>query len=71
MEWFINRAKREFAKYGFVVCPLTDEQLRYAWKYNVPLDQTYGLGCDVNAGVKFSRAMENYYNEFSGDKTYA
>ena len=71
MEWFIDKAKREFAKYGFIVCPLTTEQLQYAWKYNVNLTGVYGLGCDVNAGVPFKRAMSNYYNEAMVEATYA
>ena len=58
MKWYIATAQRDFARYGFVSCPLTEEQLARLYRLNVKLDQVYGIGCDVNAGVDFDRAVE-------------
>jgi hypothetical protein len=58
VKWYIATAQREFATYGFVGCPLTEEQLAHLYKLNIKLDKVYGIGCDVNAGVSFDRAVE-------------
>lgn len=58
MKWYIATAQREFAKFGFVGCPLTEEQLADLYRRNVSLDHVYGIGCDVNAGVDFEVAVK-------------
>ena len=58
MKWYIATAQREFATYGFVGCPLTEDQLQHLYKLNVKLDRIYGIGCDVNAGIPFEEALE-------------
>ena len=58
MKWYIATALREFATYGFVGCPLTEDQLKHLYKLNVKLDRIYGIGCDVNAGIPFEEALE-------------
>ncbi len=58
MKWYIATAQREFATYGFVGCPLTEDQLKHLYKLNVKLDRIYGIGCDVNAGIPFEEALE-------------
>lgn len=58
MKWYINTLKREFAKFGFIECPLTDEELAHLYQQNIKLEQAYGIGCDVAAGFEFFEAME-------------
>ena len=58
MKWYIATAQREFATYGFVGCPLTEDQLKHLYKLNVKLDRIYGIGCDVNSGIPFEEALE-------------
>ena len=55
MKLYIETLKRDFAKYGFVVCPLTDEEITTLYNNNVKLDEAYGIGCDVHAGFPFSQ----------------
>lgn len=57
MKWYIATAQRDFAKYGFIGCPLTEDQLAHLYKLNIKLDQVYGIGCDVNAGIPFEEAL--------------
>lgn len=45
------------ARYGFIECPLTEEQFNEA-SAKLHEDDLYGLGCDVNAGVDFHVAMK-------------
>lgn len=46
------------AKYGFVSCPLTEEQFTYCIATGMNVDTLYGVACDVNAGIDFLRAVE-------------
>lgn len=55
---FIEHHKQEFAKYGFVDCPLTTNELVCLWMLDADNDAVYGVGCDVNAGIDFDRAVE-------------
>lgn len=57
MKWYIRTVKHDFAYYGFPVCPLDDAQLEALYRANVKVDEAYGIGCDVNAGVPFERAL--------------
>lgn len=58
MKWYIEAMKREFAKYGFTDCPLSDEQLTMLYKLNVKLEEAYMIGCDVHCGFPFTEALE-------------
>ena len=58
MKWYIATLKREFAKYGFVDCPLTDEQLTTLYKLSIKLEEAYMIGCDVYCGFPFDTALE-------------
>lgn len=58
MKWYISTLKREFAKYGFIDCPLTDEQLTTLYKHSVKLEEAYMIGCDVHCGFPFDTALE-------------
>lgn len=49
--------KAMMAYYGFVTCPLTEAQFVRAKGLSLTVDDLYGLGCDVNAGVPFTRAL--------------
>ena len=57
MKWYISTAKRDFARYGFIAPPLTDEQLAALYRKNIKLDHVYGIGCDVNAGFTLEEAI--------------
>lgn len=46
------------AKYGFPVCPLTREQYAEAIQLGATDNDTYGIACDVNAGVDFHVAVK-------------
>ena len=57
MDDYITDAQKEFAKYGFIACPLTPEDLRELYHANIDQNTAYGIGCDVNAGVTFLNAV--------------
>ncbi len=63
MKWYIATAQRTFAKYGFIGCPLTVDQLTTLYKRNIKLDVVYGVGCDVNCGHTFNQALEHVRHE--------
>ena len=46
-----------FAKYGFVSCPLDGRMIDLLYSDDVSIDKAYSIGCDVNAGVSFLRAV--------------
>ena len=54
---YITDAQKEFAKYGFITCPLTPENLSDLYHANIDQNTVYGIGCDVNAGVTFLNAV--------------
>jgi hypothetical protein len=58
MKWYIATLKREFAKYGFIACPLSDERLTILYRLNVKLEEAYMIGCDVHCGFSFDEALE-------------
>jgi hypothetical protein len=58
VKWYISTLKRDFARYGFVGCPLSDEELAQLYKLNIKLDVAYGVGCDVAAGYTIQEALE-------------
>ena len=58
MKWYITTLKGEFAKYGFIDCPLTDEQLTTLYKRSIKLEEAYMIGCDVHCGFPFGEALE-------------
>ena len=49
--------QRIMAMYGFVTCPLSEPQYVTAQAKGIGADEMYGLGCDVNAGIPFKRAL--------------
>ena len=59
MKWYIATLQKEFAKYGFTACPLTDVQLVTLYKHSIKLDEAYTIGCDVNSGYPFDVAFES------------
>jgi hypothetical protein len=58
VKWYISTLQRDFAQYGFIGCPLTEDQMTQLYKLNIKLDQAYGVGCDVAAGFSFEEALE-------------
>ena len=53
MELYIALAKQQFAFFGFIGCPLTNDELVSLYQRNVKLEDVYAIGCDVNAGFEF------------------
>jgi hypothetical protein len=52
-----NKITSMFSKYGFVFCPLDGRMLELLYSDDVSIDKAYSIGCDVNAGVSFLRAV--------------
>lgn len=50
--------QKMMATYGFITTPLTEGQFNTGLMANLTRDEFYGLGCDVNAGVPFTRALQ-------------
>lgn len=50
--------KETFAFYGFIGCPLTDEQIEICRSKNLDETTTYAIGCDVANGISFNEAVE-------------
>lgn len=52
---------QEFRKYmlsyGFLDCVLTEAQYAICVRDGLDLDGIYGVACDVECGIKFSRAL--------------
>ena len=57
MDKYVQEAQAMFAFYGFVPVPLTEHQLGICYRRNIPVADTYPIGCDVNAGLKFNEAL--------------
>lgn len=57
MKWYIATLKKDFAKFGFIECPLTDEEIAHLYRENIHIDIAYGIGCDVAAGFEFFEAI--------------
>jgi hypothetical protein len=55
---FNDLCKQYLAKYGFVGCPLTEEELSEAFARGISVEEVYSIACDVNAGIPFERAVE-------------
>lgn len=58
MKWYITTLQREFAKYGFITCPLTNDQMKALYKNNIKLTEAYMIGCDVSSGFPPTEALE-------------
>jgi hypothetical protein len=54
---FNDLCKQYLAKYGFVGCPLTDDELSEAFARGISVEEVYDIACDVNAGISFERAV--------------
>lgn len=48
----------EMSTFGFTQSPLNDLEILCLWKRSVPLASAYSIACDVNAGIRFSFALE-------------
>mgnify|MGYP007047770180 CR=1 FL=1 len=57
MKWFTATLQRDFARHGFITCPLTKGQIATLYKHNVKLEEAYGVGCDVHCGFSFDEAL--------------
>jgi len=58
MKWYIATLQREFAKYGFITCPLTNDQMTALYKNNIKLEEAYMIGVDVSSGFPPTEALE-------------
>lgn len=56
-ETFIAEAQRDFAKYGFATQPMNAGEIGRCFDVGLTLDDTYGVGCDMNAGLSLVRAI--------------
>ena len=54
MNKYHEALQREFAKYGFAGCPLTDEQITDLYQRNISIQQAYTIGCDTNSGFTYT-----------------
>lgn len=52
----VNEVRREFAKYGFISCPLYHDEIQTLLDAGLDNDAIWGIGCDVAAGISFHRA---------------
>ena len=57
MKWFTATLQRDFARHGFITCPLTKGQIATLYKNNVKLEEAYSVGCDVHCGFSFDEAL--------------
>lgn len=44
---YMQNIKIEFARMGFIGCPLTDEEIKACFDNGLTQDQAYGIGCDA------------------------
>ena len=58
MKWYIATLQREFAKYGFTTCPMTETQMSTLYGRAVRIDTAYEIGCDMNCGYPFDVAFD-------------
>jgi len=49
--------KYDLARYGFINCPLTAQEIESCYLLAIDLDTAYLIACDVNAGFTF---LESY-----------
>jgi len=63
MKWYLAQAKRDFARFGFLTSPFTDEELMWLYKRNIKLDEAYNIGCDIVAGFGFHEAVSANTNK--------
>jgi len=49
--------QRYMANYGFVNTPLTETQYAICVRDGLDINSIYSVACDVNAGLRFSRAL--------------
>ena len=48
----------EFAKYGFIACPLSPRMIQHCIHAGFTIDQIYSIGCDVYAGWSFRESID-------------
>lgn len=55
IEDFVAAAQKQFAFYGYVSCPLSDEELVRCYEAGV---DPYPVGCDVDGGYSFEDSLQ-------------
>lgn len=50
--------QKMMAHYGFIRCPLTEEEFNHAVAMGATDAALWGIGCDMAAGVELDRAIE-------------
>jgi hypothetical protein len=55
---YVAHMQRDFARNGFTASPLTVAQIVHCWRSGLDHDRCYGVGCDVNSGYTFWRAVQ-------------
>lgn len=55
---FAGTLKREFARYGFTDCPLSDDTIAALEGRGFDVDAAYEVGCDVAAGIPLDQAID-------------
>lgn len=50
--------QRKMASYGFIICPLSEQEYERAVAHGCNDNTIYGVACDVNAGIGFERALQ-------------
>ena len=55
---YVDYMRREFARYGFTRSPLTTSQIVHCWRAGLDFERCHGVGCDVNSGYTFWRAVQ-------------
>lgn len=45
------------AHWGFTSTPITEDQYNICVRDGLDINAIYGVACDVNAGIRFSRAL--------------
>jgi len=58
-----NTVQKLFAKYGFIECPLLDDQIGNLHQMGASIDQAYEIGCDISNGVEDDTAFDRNLNE--------
>ena len=57
LKQYSESLKYELARYGFIDCPLTTQEIESCYMLGLNLDIAYLIACDVNAGFTF---LESY-----------
>ena len=61
-----NTVQELFAKYGFIECPLLDDEIGNLHQMGASIDQAYEIGCDIANGVEADTAFDRNLNHCEG-----